>query len=108
MNKYFVKDSMRFNLEGMRDHVKLVWFDFFNGRRTEQVVCCGKTLRNADEAQSLIDEIDSLLWEGRRGNKVDGRTYGRIKAISDERNHWRYSVNVEAGMDSSRAGFAIM
>lgn len=108
MNKYFIKDSMRFNLEGMRDHVRIIWFDFFNGKRTKKVVCCDKVLSSAEEAQSLIDEIDSLLWESRRGNKVEGKTYGRIKAISDERNHWRYSVNSEVGMDSSRAIYAVM
>lgn len=108
IKKYFVKDSMRFNLDGMRDHVRLIWFAFNNGESNEQVECCGKALRSAEDAQNLIDEIDALLWEGRRGSRVDGKTYGRIKQISDERNWWRFNVNVASGMDEDRATYAFM
>lgn len=101
--KYFCNSSMKFNLDSMYTHVKVAEYRMIDGEIDAIEVCGGKwTLDNIDE---LLAEIDDLLNKAVWG-KVTGKEYGRIKAISEERQVIRYCQCIDAGMDENRAAYA--
>lgn len=95
---------MKFNLDSMYTHVKVIEYDMIDGKITGPVHICGGTwtLDNIDE---LLAELSDLLDKAVFG-KVTGREYGRIQAISQERQVIRYEQNIAAGMSESRAAYS--
>jgi Tfp pilus assembly protein PilP len=98
-----VKESMRFNLDSMYTKVQNLRYDFEAGN-LEPVEICG-ILVDEDNVYDLLDELYDLSMKAQFG-KVTGTEYGRIKAISDERQAMRYATCLAAGMSEERAAFA--
>lgn len=100
--KYFVKMNYRFNLDSMHDHVWCAIYDIEDGV-CDKVLLMGEEM-DLDKLYAFKDEIEDLM--GKAFGKVTGKEYGRIKAISDERNLLRYSRCIASGMSESEAGYA--
>lgn len=101
--KYFVRMNWRFNLDSMMDSLWLVLHDMEDGTiQTAEIM--GEEM-DYDAVWNFREEVGELLSKATCG-KVTGKEYGRIKAISDERNMWRYSKCLEAGMSEEDAALA--
>lgn len=101
--KYFVKENYRFNLDSMITKVWCYIYDIQEGKY-EYVYLMGRKMD--EEALDVFkDECEDLLLKAQCG-KVTGKEYGRIKAISDERNIIRYATCLEKGMSENDAGYA--
>ena len=103
--KYFVKAAMRTNLDSMHTSLTVKIFDIINGEY-ETTKVMGKIMK-LEDLYEFRDEVDDLLNKATFG-KVTGNEYGRIKAISDERNAWRYARCIASGMSEDRAAYAFM
>lgn len=101
--KYFVKQNWIFNLESMHDRIWCLIYDIEDGK-CESVHLLGKDMTIGD-LYALMNECDDLAWKAHRG-KVTGKEYGRIKAISDERNMMRYATCLANGDSEEDAGMA--
>lgn len=101
--KYFCNSTMKFNLDSMYTHVKVLEYKLEDGEIEAVEICGGKwTLDNIEELlEELRDLLDKACW-----GKVTGREYGRIKEIAEERKWIRYFQCLEAGMDEGRAAYA--
>ena len=102
--KYFVKMNYRFNLDSMMTHIWCLIYDMQDGVIKGKVNLLGKDY-DEDGLYELIDEIGELLSAAMCG-KVTGKQYGRIKAISDERNLIRYATCLAKGMSEDKAAYA--
>lgn len=102
VKKYFVKMNYRFNLDSMRTHVLNLIDDIRDGK-FETVELMGETM-DEDRLEEFKDELEDLSWKAYY--PVCGKDYGRIKAISDERNMIRYATCIENGMNENDASFA--
>lgn len=98
--KYFVKMNYRFNLDSMRIHVMNLIDDCRDGI-IQTVALMGETM-DEDRLIEFKDEIEDLM--SKMYYPVCGKDYGRIKAISDERNMIRYATCMARGMNESDAG----
>lgn len=98
--KYFVKMNYRFNLDSMRIHVMNLIDDIRDGN-FKTVELMGETM-DEYRLKAFKDEIEDLM--SKMYYPVCGKDYGRIKAISDERNMIRYITCTTKGMDESDAG----
>lgn len=103
--KYFVKSAYRTNLETMLTKLHCYNYDMQDGE-IENVEIMGKTY-DLDSIYDLIEECQQLLLKANSG-KVTGKEYGRIKAISDERDLMRYNTCIANGMDESKASYAFL
>ena len=101
VKKYFVKMNYRFNLDSMRTHVLNLIDDIRDGK-FETVELMGETM-DEDRLEEFKDEIEDLM--AKMYYPVCGKDYGRIKAISDERNMIRYATCMAKGMSESDAGY---
>lgn len=104
VRKYYVKESYRFNLDSMHDHIWCCIFDVEDGI-CETVELMGEAM-NLDRLYEFKEEVENLqcvAW-----GKVTGKEYGRIKAISDERNLIRYATCLSKGMSEEDAAYAFM
>lgn len=102
--KYFVKAAYRTNLETMLTKLHCYKYDMQDGE-IENVEIMGETY-DLDSIYDLIEECQQLLLKA--SDKVTGKEYGRIKAISDARDLMRYSTCVAKGMDESKAANAFL
>ena len=59
-----------------------------------------------DALYDFLEEIENLMSMSHY--PVDGKTYGRIKEISDARNLMRYATCLSKGMDEEDAALAFM
>lgn len=100
--KYFVKMNYRFNLDSMREHVWCILYDMRDGLY-DKVNLMGETM-DENRVEEFLEEIEDL--ESKMFGKVTGKEYGRIKAISDERNMIRYCRCVASGMNEDEAALA--
>ena len=104
IRKYWVKASMRTNLDSMHTFVLNQIFDMRNGLiKTTEIM--GEVM-DEDRLDAFNEEVLDLInaaW-----GPVTGREYGRIKEISDAYNWHRYFVNLAAGMDEERAAYSFM
>lgn len=100
--KYLVKDAYRTNLDSM---ITKVWcyIDDIQEGKYQAVKVMGKVM-DEDDLYSFIQEMEDL--ECKAHGRVTGKEYGRIKAISDERNLIRYATCISSGMDEKDAGYA--
>ena len=105
VRKYWVKSAFKTNLDSMAVHVKCCMYDIEDGKY-ETVNLMGREMSYSDLVDFEI-ECQELLGRAMCG-KVTGREYGRIKAISDERNMIRYMQCVSKGMDEDRASYSFM
>lgn len=105
VRKYWVKAAFKTNLDSMATHVKCCMYDIEDGK-CETVNLMGKEMTYSDLVDFEI-ECQELLGYAMYG-KVTGSEYGRIKAISDERNMLRYSQCIAKGMDEEKAAYAFM
>lgn len=103
--KYFVKMNDRFNLDSMHDHVWCLIYDIEDGLY-DTVELMGETM-NIDMLEEFKDECEDLYGKAISG-KVTGKEYGRIKAISAERNMIRYCQCLASGMSEDDASYAFM
>lgn len=103
--KYYVNAAMRTNLDSMYTSLTNIIYDMMNGLYSEKEIM-GKRM-NFDEVWGLRAEVEYLYNKADFG-KVTGKEYGRIKAISDERNMWRYSRCIASGMSEDKAAYAFM
>lgn len=101
--KYWVKMNWRFNLDSMHTSLTNILYDMEDGA-VKTVEIMGKEM-DYDAVWDFREEVDDLLCKATVG-KVTGKEYGRIKAISDERNMWRYAKCIESGMSESEAALA--
>lgn len=101
--KYWVKMNWRFNLDSMHTSLWLIREDMIDGK-IETAEIMGETM-DYDRLEEFMEEVDNLLLASQT-RKVTGKEYGRIKAISDERNLWRYTRCIESGMSDYEAGYA--
>ena len=101
--KYYVKENLRFNLESMRTHVQVCMYDIEDGKYKE-VELMGETM-NYSRLNKFLEEIEDLMTKANY-SKVTGKEYGRIKAISDERNMLRYIKCINSGMSENDASYA--
>lgn len=102
VRKYFVKANYRFNLDSMREHVWCILYDMRDGLY-DKVNLMGETM-DVDKVENFLEELEDL--ESKAFGKVTGKEYGRIKAISDERNMIRYTKCIASGMDEDKAAYA--
>lgn len=102
--KYYCNESMKFNLDSMRTHLQVIRYEFIEGTRKEPVEICGKVVNDLT-IDDLIEEVEKLLDKAIYG-KVTGKEYGRIKAISQERQMIRYMTCLNAGMPEWKAAGA--
>ena len=100
VKKYYVKQNYRFNMDSMRVHVMNLIDDIRDGE-FETVELMGETM-DEYRLEEFKEEIEDLLTKA--WHPVCGKDYGRIKAISDERNMIRYITCKAKGMDESDAG----
>ena len=100
--KYFVKHNYRFNLDSMRIHVMNMIDDIRDGEY-ETVELMGEKM-NEDRLEEFKEEIEDLMTKAY--GPVCGKDYGRIKAISDERNMIRYTTCMSKGMSERDAALA--
>lgn len=103
VRKYFVKSNYKFNLSSMIDHVWCCIYDIQDGKM-KSVNLMGEEM-DEDRLYEFKDELDELLSYALSG-RVTGKEYGRIKAISDERNMIRYNICLSKGMDENDAALA--
>ena len=101
VKKYYVKQNYRFNMDSMRVHVMNLIDDIRDGE-FETVDLMGETM-DEYRLEEFKEEIEDLLTKA--WHPVCGKDYGRIKAISDERNMIRYVTCKAKGMDESDAGY---
>ena len=104
VRKYYCNNSMKFNLDSMYTHLQCIKYDFEDKVITGEVEICGRKV-DIDTIDDLIEEVGDLLGKAMWG-KVTGREYGRIKAISQERQMIRYMTCLNAGMSERDAGYA--
>lgn len=106
--KYWVKESWRFNLESMNDHLWCMIYavedgdDEIFGHIEFPIEVAGKTCRSVDDLYDLKDEcanLRELAW-----GRVTGKEYGRIKEIVNYRVMARYVRCIESGMSDYMAG----
>lgn len=102
--KYFVKESMIFNLESMHDKLFVIEMDLDEKKLSFPLEIAGKTINDYDDLYTLKEEADKLQWIA-KSRKVTGKEYGRIKAISDWRNMARYTTCLANGMSEKDAGY---
>ena len=100
--KYFVKHSYRFNLDSMRIHVMNIIDDIRDGKY-ETAELMGEKM-DEDRLIEFKDEIEDLMMKAY--GPVCSKDYGRIKAISDERNMIRYATCMSKGMSERDASLA--
>ena len=100
--KYFVKMNYRFNLESMHTKVWCHIYDMRDGLY-DTVELMGETM-DINTLFDFLDELENLMAVA--NGKVTGKEYGRIKAISDERNMIRYATCLNKGMSEADAGLA--
>ena len=101
--KYYVRMNWRFNLDSMYTSLCNILYDMEDGT-VKTVEIMGKEM-DYDAVWDFRDEVADLGFKASVG-KVTGKEYGRIKAISDERNLWRYSTCIAAGMSERDASYA--
>ena len=101
--KYWVKANYRFNLDSMYTHIKVLIHDIEDGEY-ETVHLMGEEM-DIDRLYAFKDEVEELSMTA-QFSKVTGKEYGRIKAISDERNMLRYLTCIASGMSEDKAGYA--
>ena len=99
VKKYYVKLNYRFNMDSMRVHVLNLIDDIRDGK-FETVELMGETM-DEYRLEAFREELEDLMA---KAYPVCGKDYGRIKAISDERNMIRYATCMAQGMDESDAG----
>lgn len=99
--KYYVKQNYRFNLDSMRVHVMNLIDDIRDGN-FDTVELMGETM-DEDRLEEFKEEIEDLMEKA--WYPVCGKDYGRIKAISDERNMIRYATCTANGMSDEDAGY---
>ena len=102
--KYYVKESMRFNLDSMNTKLWCLMDDIENGKY-EYVEIMGKKM-GWHELNAFRHEVQDL--ESKAYGRVTGREYGRIKAISEARNMMRYMTCLASGMSENDASYAFM
>lgn len=102
VKKYFVKHNYRFNLDSMLTHVMNMIDDMRDGEYDE-VELMGEKM-DEDRLIEFKDEVEDLLMKSYY--PVCGKDYGRIKAISDERNMIRYTTCMLKGMSERDAALA--
>ena len=102
VKKYFVKHNYRFNLDSMRIHVMNMIDDVRDGKY-ETVELMGEKM-DEDRLIEFKDEVEDLMTKAY--GPVCGKDYGRIKAISDERNMIRYATCMSKGMSERDAASA--
>lgn len=100
VKKYYVKLNYRFNMDSMRVHVLNLIDDIRDGK-FETVELMGETM-DEYRLETFREELEDLM--AKAYYPVCGKDYGRIKAISDERNMIRYATCMAQGMDESDAG----
>lgn len=100
--KYFVKMNYRFNLDSMRIHVMNLIDDIRDGV-VQTVTLMGETM-DEDRLVEFKDEIEDLM--SKMYYPVCSKDYGRIKAISDERNMIRYTTCIAKGANENDAALA--
>ena len=100
--KYYVKMNYRFNLDSMHDHIWCAIYDIEDGV-CEKVHLMGEEM-DLDRLYEFLEEVSDL--QSKAFGKVTGKEYGRIKAISDERNMIRYATCRAHGMNESDAQYA--
>lgn len=100
--KYFVKMNYRFNLDSMRIHVMNLIDDCRDGK-FKTIELMGETM-DEDRLIEFKDEIEDLM--SKMYYPVCGKDYGRIKAISDERNMIRYTTCIAKGANENDAALA--
>ena len=98
---YYVKHNYRFNLDSMRTHVMNLIDDVRDGE-IDKVEIMGEVM-DIDRLEEFKEEIEDLMTKAY--GPVCGKDYGRIKAISDERNMIRYITCTAKGMDERDAGY---
>lgn len=105
VKKYFVNHNMRTNLDSTHCMIENALFDIRNDD-IKSFTFLGKvyTYDNYDELYDFKLELEELIFKA--WYRVDGKTYGRIKAISDERNIIRYSICISKGMSEQDAALA--
>ena len=101
--KYWVKMNWRFNLDSMYTHVWCCIYEVEDGKR-KTVNLMGEEM-DLDRLYEFKDEVEELSMVA-QFRKVTSKEYGRIKAISDERNLIRYATCLASGMDERDAGYA--
>lgn len=99
VKKYYVKHNYRFNLDSMLTHVINLIDDIRDGE-FETVELMGEIM-DCDRLEEFKEEVEDLLCKAYY--PVCSKDYGRIKAISDERNMIRYVTCKAKGMDESDA-----
>lgn len=102
VKKYPVKMNYRFNLDSMRTHA-LVILDEMRDGEIETVHLMGQDM-DETAVERFIEEIEELM--SKMYYPVSGKDYGRIKAISDERNMIRYATCISKGMSENDAASA--
>ena len=105
VKKYFVNHNMRTNLDSTHCMIQNALFDISNDN-IKSFKFLGKvyTDDNYNELYDFKLELEELMFKA--WYPVDGKTYGRIKAISDERNIIRYSICISKGMSEQDAALA--
>lgn len=98
---YYVKHNYRFNLDSMRTRVMNLIDDIRDGE-IDEVKIMGEVM-DIDRLEEFKEEIEDLMMKAY--GPVCGKDYGRIKAISDERNMIRYITCISKGMDERDAGY---
>ena len=101
VKKYYVKQNYQFNMDSMHTHVLNLIDDIRDGK-LKSIKLMGETM-DEDRLEEFREELEDLM--AKAYYPVCGRDYGRIKAISDERNMIRYATCLSQGMDESDAGF---
>ena len=103
--KYFVKMNDRFNLDSMYTHVWCCIYEIDDGLY-DTVELMGETM-DANRLEEFRDECGDLLAKATTG-KVTSKEYGRIRAISAERDMIRYCRCLANGMSEDDASYAFM
>ena len=98
---YYVKHNYLFNLDSMRIHVMNLIDDMRDGE-IDEVKIMGEVM-DIDRLEEFKEEIEDLMMKAY--GPVCGKDYGRIKAISDERNMIRYITWTAKGMDERDADY---
>lgn len=103
--KYFVKSAYRANLDSMITKLQVCEYEMRDGEYSS-VKVLGKVYDKIT-IYDLIEECQELLGKANWG-KVTGKEYGRIKAISNERDMMRYNTCIAKGMSESKAAYAFL
>ena len=102
--KYYVKSNWWFNLDSMNTKIYCLLDDIEEGN-IQYVWLMGKKMGEKELISFQLEIQDLLAYQG---YKVTGRQYGRIKAISEERNMMRYATCLANGMSEENAAYAFM